>query len=242
MLVFLSVLGMRAAWYCVVSCMFEADDTCINPACSMPQDHQHVVGYVIGEECIKVFPFFSMQYVRALAQLFCRLAREDEQNNTLAHVMWNGFIQRCRRTLMFVYPIAYSKQLQWRTVLFRLAKRVVVWELVVLKVLCVFFYFCQGRVERQHHSSSQFRVGFFQPLANESLASDASAPSHCVRLCLRDLENTALRCERTPILLVLFVPVPVGRINCLLDLSSVWVSFLSLFRSGLVLVHSVQPT
>ena len=39
---------------------------------------------------------------------------------------------------------------------------------------------------------------------------------------------------------VVFVPVPVGRINCLLDLSSMWVAFLSLFRSGLVLVHSVQ--
>ena len=69
----------------------------------MPQDHQHVVGYVIGEECIKVVSFFSsMQYVRALAQLSCRLARENEQNNTLAHVMCEGFIQRCRRTFIFV--------------------------------------------------------------------------------------------------------------------------------------------
>ena len=34
---------------------------------------------MIGEKCIKVVSFFfSMQYVRALAQLFCRLAREDE--------------------------------------------------------------------------------------------------------------------------------------------------------------------
>ena len=55
---FFSVLGIRTAWYCDVSCMFEADDTCINLACSMPQDHQHVVGYVIGEECIKVVSFF----------------------------------------------------------------------------------------------------------------------------------------------------------------------------------------
>ena len=59
------MLGKRTAWYCDVSCMFEEDDTCINLACSMPQDHQHVVGYVIGEECIKVVSFFSsMQYVR----------------------------------------------------------------------------------------------------------------------------------------------------------------------------------
>ena len=169
-------------------------------------------------------------------------AREDEQNNTLAHVMCKGFILRCRRTLMFPSPTTYSKQLQWRTVLFRMAKHMVVWARVVLRVLCGFFFFCQGRVERQHHSSSQLRAGAFQPLANESLASDVRAPSHCVRSCLRDLENTALRCGLAPILLVLFVPVPVGRINCLLDLSSMWVSFLSLFRSGLVLVHSVQPT
>ena len=126
--------------------------------------------------------------------------------------------------------------------MFRMVKRMVVWERVVLKVLCGFFYFCQGRVERQHHSSSQLRVGVFQLVANESLASDVRAPSHCVRSCLRDLENTALRCGLAPILLVLFVPVPVGRINCLLDLSSTWFSSLSLFRSGLVLVHSVQPT
>ena len=39
-------------------------------------------------------------------------AREDEQNNTLAHVMWKGFIQRCRRTLVFASPITYSKHLQ----------------------------------------------------------------------------------------------------------------------------------
>ena len=29
-------------------------------------------------------------------------AREHEQNNTLAHVIWKGFIQRCRRTFIFV--------------------------------------------------------------------------------------------------------------------------------------------
>ena len=34
--------------------------------------------------------------------------------------------------------------------------------------------------------------------------------------------------------------VSVGRINCLLGLSSMCYSFLSLFRSVLVLVHSVQ--
>ena len=55
--VFFSV-GKRTAWCCDDSCMFEAVDTCINPACSMRQDHQHVVGYVIGEECIKVVSFF----------------------------------------------------------------------------------------------------------------------------------------------------------------------------------------
>ena len=213
----------------------------MNPACSMPQDHQHVVWCVIGKECIKVVSFFSSkQYVRALAQLSCRLAREDEQNNTLAHVIWKGFIQRCRRTFIFVSSITYSKHSQQRTTLFRLARRILVWARVVLKVLCVFFYFCQDLVERQHHSSFQLRAGVFQPLANGSLASDVRAPSHCVRACLRDLENTASRCGLTPVLLVLFVPVPVGRKNCLLDLSSMWVSFLSMFRSGLVLVHSVQ--
>ena len=36
-------------------------------------------------------------------------AREEKQNNTLAHVMWKGFIWRCRRTLIFVSSITYSK-------------------------------------------------------------------------------------------------------------------------------------
>ena len=39
-------------------------------------------------------------------------AREEEHNNTLARVMWKGVIQRCRRTLIFVSSIAYSKHLQ----------------------------------------------------------------------------------------------------------------------------------
>ena len=71
-------------------------------------------------------------------------AREDEQNSTLAHVMCKGFIQRCRRTLMFPSPTTYSKQLQWRTVLFRMAKRVVVWARVVHA--------------KQHHLSSKVWV------------------------------------------------------------------------------------
>ena len=86
-------------------------------------------------------------------------------------------------------------------------------------------------MKRPQHSSSKVRAGVFQALANGSLASDVRAPSHCVRSCLWDLENTASRCGLAPILLVLFVPVPVGRINCLLDLSSTWLSFLWLFRS-----------
>ena len=137
--------GTRTAWCCESSCTYEADDTCINLACSMRYDRQHLVVYVIGVECVKVVSFFSSkQYVRALAQLSCRLAREDEQNNTLAHVMCKGFIQRCRRTLMFPSPTTYSKQLQWRTVIFRMAKRMVVWARVVHA--------------KQHHLSSKVWV------------------------------------------------------------------------------------
>ena len=60
------------------------------------------------------------------------------------------------------------------------------------------------------------------------------------RICATST-NTTSRCGCTPIPSCVFVPVPVGRINCLLGLYSMWVSFLSLFRSGLVLVHSVEP-
>ena len=60
--------GTRTAWCCESSCTYEADDTCINLACSMRYDRQHVVVYVIGVECVKVVSFFSsMQYVRALS-------------------------------------------------------------------------------------------------------------------------------------------------------------------------------
>ena len=59
----------------------------------------------------RLFRSFSMQYVRALAQLSWRLAREDEQNNTLAHVIRAKVsFWRCRRTLMFPSPTTYSKQ------------------------------------------------------------------------------------------------------------------------------------
>ena len=86
----------------------------------------------------RLFRSFSMQYVRALA------AREDEQNNTLAHVMCKGFIQRCRRTLFFVSPITYYKHSKRRTVLFRLAKCMMVWARVVLWVFLRLLLFLPG--------------------------------------------------------------------------------------------------
>ena len=105
----------RTVWCCDDSCMFEAHDTCINLACSMPQDHQHVVVCVIGVECVKVVSFFFNAVCSCVGHMF----------------VWTGFIQRCRRSLMFPSPTTYSKQLQWRTVLFRMAKRMVVGARVV---------------------------------------------------------------------------------------------------------------
>ena len=60
-------------------------------------------GMLSARSASRLFRSFPMQSVRALAQLSCRLAREDEQNNTLAHVMCEGFIQRCRRTFYICF-------------------------------------------------------------------------------------------------------------------------------------------
>ena len=75
---------------------------------------------------------------------------------------------------------------------------------------------------------------------NDKLASDARAPSHSVRSCLRDFKkhrfrDVGVRQFRD----VVFVSMPVGRKTCLLDLSSTWFSFLWLFPSVVVLVHSL---
>ena len=144
--------------------------------------------------------------------------------------MRDGFIWRCRRTFIFRFSNCIFQTITMADSIIQIGEACIGLGTCRFEgSMCVLLFLPRPRGTSASLVVPKFGLVFASLWRMRVWQVTFSAPSHCVRLCLRDLENTALRCGLTPILLVLFVPVPVGRINCLLDLSSMWVCFLSLF-------------